>query len=76
MPAKQRPSDLDATLEATEEHERLMGAYDRICGEKAVLTGLKKKAKGNEKQILTVKIAELELVNHLLSMNSTDSISG
>lgn len=66
MPAKQRPSDLDATPHAIEEHERLIAAYDHVCREKSRLTSLKKLAKGKAKQSLTQKILDLELVHHLL----------
>ena len=58
--AKQKPLDLDATPEATEEHERLSEAYDRICQEKSLLTSLKKQAKGKEKQTFSKKIGALE----------------
>ena len=58
--AKQKPSDLDATPEATEEHERLSEAYDRICEEKSLLTNLKKRARGKEKQTFSQKIGALE----------------
>ena len=58
--AKQKPSDLDATPEATEEHERLSEAYDCICKEKSLLKSLKKQARGKEKQNLSQKIGALE----------------
>lgn len=60
VPAKQRPSDLDATPQATEEHERLAAVYDHVCREKARLTGLKKLAKGKVKQAFTEKINDTE----------------
>ena len=58
--AKQKPSDLDATPEAAEEHERLSEAYDRICKEKSLLTSLKKQARGKEKKTFSQKIGALE----------------
>ena len=76
MPAKQKPSDLDASPQDTEEHERLMAAYERVCSEKSHLIGLKRKAKGKAKQDLTQKIVDLELVHHLHLMKGTKGIAG
>lgn len=64
VPVKQRPSDLDATPQATEEHERLTAAYNHVCKEKSHLTSLRKQAKGKAKQDLTLKIGDLESVDH------------
>lgn len=76
MPAKQRPSDLDATSQATEEHERLMAGYEHVHREKIHLTSLKKKVKGKEKQDLTRKIADLESVHHISFEKNAKSIAG
>ena len=76
MSPKQRPIDLDATPQATEEHERMMVVYDRICKEKVRLTGLKKGAKANEKRVLLESILDLELFHHLLPMGNANSVPG
>ncbi len=76
VPPKQKPSDLDATPQATEEHERLSAAYDHVCKEKIRLTALKKQAKGKAKQSFTQEIGDLELAHHLLSKENSDSIAG
>ena len=60
MPVKQKPSELDATPQAVEEHERLIAAYDHVCREKKRLIDEKKLAKGKAKQNFTPKIADLE----------------
>ncbi|KAM0805279.1 hypothetical protein BDR22DRAFT_969026 [Usnea florida] len=65
--AKQKPSDLDATPEATEEHERLSEAHDRICNEKSLLTSMKKQARGKEKKTFSQKIGALELNKRIYS---------
>ncbi len=62
MSAKQKPSDLDATPQATEDHERLIATYERACRERGLLVNLKRKAKGEEKQYLARKILGVELV--------------
>lgn len=66
VPAKQKPSDLDATPQDIEEHERLMAAYDHVCRGKSRLTSLKKLERGKAKQTFTQKIVDLELVHHVL----------
>ena len=76
VPPKQKPSDLDATPQATEEHERLLAAHDHVCKEKSRLTALKKQAKAKSKQIFTQEIGDLELAHHLLSMENPNSIAG
>lgn len=76
MPAKQRPSDLDASLQATDEYERLVVLKSQICREKSHLIGLKKRAKGKEKQVFTKNIVKLELVNHFLLTENTNNNSG
>ena len=77
VPPKQKPSDLDATPQATEEHERLLAAYDHVCKEKSRLTILKKKAKEKQpKQIFAQQIGDLELAHHLLSKENPNSIAG
>ena len=60
MPTRTKPSDVDATPEATEEHERLTSAIKCVGLEKIRLTNSKKKAKGKAKQSLTQKIGDLE----------------
>ncbi|KAM0801437.1 hypothetical protein BDR22DRAFT_888342 [Usnea florida] len=64
---KQKPSDLDATPEATEEHERLSEAYDRTSQEKNLFKSLKKQARGKEKSTLSKKIGVLELNKEVYS---------
>lgn len=60
MPTRTKPSDLDATPEAVEEHERLTMAIKAISAEKTKCVNLKRIAKGKDKMGLTQKIGELE----------------
>lgn len=62
MPTRTRPSDLDATPDAAEEHGRLTSATQAVSKEKTKWVNLKRKAKGRAVLELAQKIGELERV--------------
>ena len=59
MPLRNKPSDLEASVEAVEEYNRLYAAYTLVDHEKTRVMNIKKAAKGIAKQQATTRINEL-----------------